>query len=153
MTEIKDLFIEGTPKSPQIDFEHLTGELKLSGRSFPENASKVYEPLLSWIGDYIKSPHHTTNLHLKLEYFNTSSMLNIVLMIKALSKIDRKDSFLYIHLYFDNEDFDIKEAETLRDVICSQVNNISESKISIAINVHGTDEDGNIVADSTIPVN
>ena len=41
--EIKNLFIEPTPKTPQIDLNHLTGELIFSGKSIPENAAKLYE--------------------------------------------------------------------------------------------------------------
>ncbi len=150
MIEIKDLFIEGTPKSPQIDFNHRTGELKLFGRSFPENAIQIYDPLLSWINEYIKSPNRTTNLYLKLEYFNTSSLLSIVKMIKGLSKIDKKDTYLYIHLYFDDEDFEIKDVDNLRDVISSQFNDIGKLKTTIGLKIHGTDEQGNIIEDSMI---
>jgi hypothetical protein len=152
MPELKDIFVEGTPKSPQIDFNHLTGELKLFGRSFPENALQVYEPLLLWINDYIKSPPLTTNLYLKLEYFNTSSLLCIVRMVKALSKIEEKDSFLYIHLYFDDEDFEVKDVDNLRDVISSQFNDIGELKITIGIKIHGTDKDGNAIEESIVLV-
>jgi hypothetical protein len=43
MNKIKNIFIEGTAKSPQIDFNQLTGELILFGKSIPENAAKVYD--------------------------------------------------------------------------------------------------------------
>lgn len=150
MQELKDIFIEGTAKSPQVDFKNLTGELKLSGRSYPENSFQVYEPLFLWINEYIKSPNQITNLYLKLEYFNTSSLLCIAQIIKTLCRIEQKDYSLFIHLYFDNEDFDIREMDNLKDVISLQIHNIGELKIKIGIRVHGTDTDGNIVEDSTI---
>jgi hypothetical protein len=150
MTELKAISIEGTSKCPQIDFNHLTGELKLSGRSFPENAIQIYDPLLIWISEYIKSPPLVTNLYLKLEYFNTSSLLCIVKMIKGLSKIEKQGAAFYIHLYFDDEDFEIKDTDNLQDVIRSQFNDMKELKIKIGIKIHGTDKDGRTSEDTII---
>jgi hypothetical protein len=150
MNQIKNIFIERTAKTPQIDFNQLAGELILSGKSIPENAAKVYEPLLAWINDYIKSPRHTTNLRLNLEYFNTSSSIWLAKMITALSKISEDDYVLFIHLYFDIEDFESMDMEELKNIVGQLVDNISEGKISIGIKTYGTDVNGKIVKESTI---
>ena len=47
--ELKNLYIEPTAKTPQIDLNHLTGELILSGKSIPENAAVLYENVLKWV--------------------------------------------------------------------------------------------------------
>lgn len=150
MNKIKNIFIERTANSPQIDFDQFTGELILYGRSIPENAAKVYEPLLDWIKDYIKTPSHTTNLRLNLEYFNTASSIWLAKIVTALSKINIEDSVLFIHLYFDMEDFESMDMDELKDIIGSLVDNISEGNISIGIKTHGTDAEGKIVKESTI---
>jgi hypothetical protein len=150
MNQIKNIFIERTAKTPQIDFNQLAGELILSGKSIPENAAKVYEPLLAWINDYIKSPRHTTNLRLNLEYFNTSSSIWLAKMVTALSKISEDDYILFIHLYFDIEDFESMDMEELKNIVGQLVDNISEGKISIGIKTYGTDVNGKIVKESTI---
>jgi hypothetical protein len=150
MNQIKNIFIERTAKSPQVDFNQLTGELILFGKSIPENAAKVYEPLLVWINDYIKSPRHTTNLRLNLEYFNTSSSIWLAKMVNALSKINEDDYIVFIHLYFDIEDFESMDMEELKNIVGQLVDNISEGKISIGIKTYGTDVNGKIVKESTI---
>jgi hypothetical protein len=150
MNQIKNIFIERTAKTPQIDFNQLAGELILFGKSIPENAAKVYEPLLAWINDYIKSPRHTTNLRLNLEYFNTSSSIWLAKMVTALSKISEDDYILFIHLYFDIEDFESMDMEELKNIVGQLVDNISEGKISIGIKTYGTDVNGKIVKESTI---
>ena len=71
----ENILIEGNRRNPHIDFNRYTGELILSGKSIPENAAKVYEPLLLWIEEYIQSPRPTTNLRLNLEYFNTATSI------------------------------------------------------------------------------
>jgi len=147
---MKELFIEATSKTPQVDFNHLTGELILFGKSIPENAAKVYEPLIEWINEYIKSPRHITNLRLNLEYFNSASVLWHAKMIKALSKINVEDSILFINLYFDNDDFENMDTAELRGTVGSLVDNIEEVKISIGVKVYGTDDSGKIVRETTI---
>lgn len=150
MNEIKSIFIERTAKTPQVDFNQLTGDLILFGRSIPENAAKVYEPLMAWIMDYIESPRQTTNLRLNLEYFNTSSSIWLAKMVNALSKINVDDSILFIHLYFDIEDFESMDMEELKNIVGLLVDNISEGRISIGIKTYGTDVNGKILKESTI---
>jgi len=152
MNDLKGLFIDGTGKTPKIDFNHLTGELMLSGRSFPENAANVYEPVVNWITEYVGTPNETTNLHLKLEYFNSSSLLWIVKIIKVLSKIDKTDYKIIIHLYFDNDDFDIKDADELRDIIYSVLNNADKKGVKTSIIIHAMDIDGKDIDESTIVI-
>jgi hypothetical protein len=45
MMELENLIIEQTEKTPQIDLNRLTGDLLFYGRSIPENATKLYEPI------------------------------------------------------------------------------------------------------------
>lgn len=144
------MFIQGTKKTPRIDFNQSTGELVLHGKSIPEDASKVYKPLLVWINDYIKSPCHTTNLRLNLDYFNSASTLWLVKLIKAIGKINDDDFILFIHIYFDIEDFESMDMEELKDIVSPLVDNIGEVKISIGVKTHGIDRQGKTVKESTI---
>jgi hypothetical protein len=150
MNNIDNIFIEGTAKTPKVDFNQLTGELILSGRSYPEDAAKVYEPLLMWIQDYIKFPSNATNFHIKLEYYNSASLIWISKMFRKLSKIQVADSVLFLHLYFDIQDFNNMKTDEISDIVSSIVGNIKALKISVGIKIHGTDLTGKIVKDSII---
>ncbi len=46
MKDFQSLIIEETAKTPQIELNPFTGDFIFSGRSIPENAAKVYEPIL-----------------------------------------------------------------------------------------------------------
>jgi hypothetical protein len=148
MKELKSIFLEGTTKGPQIDFNHLTGELILYGKSIPENAAKIYEPLLNWINNYVLSPADSTNLRLNLEYFNTASSIWIAKIIKALSTISKPDHVLFIHLYVDIEDSETLGHDDIKDIIGSLTDNLGETKSSICIKIYGTDEEGKIIKES-----
>ncbi|HUX94787.1 MAG TPA: SiaC family regulatory phosphoprotein [Bacteroidales bacterium] len=150
MENLKHIFTEGTLKTPQIDFNHHTGELIMSGRSIPENAARIYEPLVLWINEYVKSPRNTTDFRLNLDYFNTSTMIWLAKMIRALGKINRKDCVLYIHLYFDIEDFVDMDTDEIKNIVSSLVDNIGEVDISIGVKIYSTDNTGKVIKESTI---
>jgi hypothetical protein len=150
MNELEGIYIIGTKKTPKIEFTHYIGELVLEGRSIPENTAKVYEPLLDWINEYVKSPCSTTNLHLKLEYFNSSSLIYIIKMIMALSNIELEGAIVYVHLYFEIEDYEDGITDEVRSIIDVLVAKIHNVKFNIAIKTHGTDSKGTIVKESTI---
>ena len=150
MEELKHFFTEGTLKTPQIDLNNQTGELIMSGRSIPENAARIYEPALLWIIEYIKSPRNTTNFRINLDYFNTSTTIWLAKMIRALGKISKKDCVLYIHLYFDIEDFVDMDTDEIKNIVSSLVDNIGAVNISIGVKIYSTDNKGQVIKESTI---
>lgn len=150
MAELKNLLSEGSFKTPQVDFNHLTGELILTGKSIPENANKLYEPLIEWAGEYIKTPCKTTNLRLNLEYFNTASTIWLAKLIKVLSAISVPDCVLMVHLYIDAEDTDSLDEDEIKGIMGSLIDNIGVPSLSVGIRIYGVDEDGKIVRQSQI---
>ena len=150
MKELKNIFTEPTGKTPQIDFNYLTGELILAGKSIPENATKIYEPLLTWVNEYVKISRQTTNLRLNLVYFNTASAIWLAKIVSSLSKIENPESILFIHLYFDIEDFDSMDVEDIKDTLIPFVDIINSSSISIGIKLYGSDEKGAIIKESMV---
>ncbi len=149
MSNNQDLTVKGTRKTPQIRFNHQSGELVLTGRSVPENATNFYELLLRWIKVYIKSPYHTTNLHIKLEYFNVASLRWIAMLIKELSKITLAKASLFIHLYFDAEDYNSNDSEDLREIFNSLISS-KHLKVRIGIKTYGVIKNWEITKVSAI---
>jgi hypothetical protein len=148
--ELKKLYIEPAPKTPQIDLNNFTGELILSGRSIPENAALLYEKVLLWVIEYIKKPKPTTNLRLNLEYFNTASAIWISKIVATLSSMEGTDYTLIIHLYFSIEDFDNMEDDDLKDELHPIINMIGNPTISVGIKLYGTDDKGEILKESMV---
>lgn len=152
MKDPEYLIIDASAKTPQIDMSSITGELLISGRSIPENAAAIYDPIYRWVEDYRKNPKQITNLRLNLEYFNTSSSLWISKIIKSLSQISQPDNILFIHLYFDIEEFDEMESEDIKNALSPITDIISQATVSIGIKVYGTDSTGAIIKESIILV-
>jgi hypothetical protein len=150
MNQIKNIFVDGTAKTPQIDFNRFSGELIISGRSVPENAAKIYKPLLDWIAVYIKSPRPTTNFRLDLEAFNSTSSKWFTRIIKVLSKINKDGYVLYVHKYFNIEYTKDLEMDEIRDFVSLLADNIGNTSISIGVKAYGTEKSGKIVKESMI---
>ena len=142
IVKVENLIINATAKTPKIDFNHSTGELVFTGISIPENPAKLYEVALKWVKDYVEKPQLLTNLRLNLEYFNTSSIMWIAKMVKALSSMDKKDATLLIHLYYDIAEFESMDAEDIADTISPFIGVVEAPTISIGIKVYGVDDSG-----------
>ncbi len=104
---MEDLILEGTAKTPTIDFKS-SGELLIKGRSIPENSIEFYKPLIDWISNYSDNPKENTIVNIQLEYFNTSSSKCILDVFKKLESID--DSSVSIKWYYEEDDEDMLEA-------------------------------------------
>jgi hypothetical protein len=151
MNGLSTLVVEGTSKTPHIDLNPFTGDLIISGKSIPENAAKVYEPILLWAQSYILAARPTTNIRLHLDYFNTASSIWLTKVLKVLVKINEPDYVLFIHLYLPIEDFDeINEVDDLKDAF-TPISDIYVGAIpSIGLKVYGTGDNGEVIRDRLV---
>ncbi|MES2557625.1 MAG: DUF1987 domain-containing protein [Bacteroidota bacterium] len=107
---MENLHLEGSAKTPSINFDAAAGKLELKGRSIPENSVEFYKPLNDWIDAYGKSPVAETAVDVKLEYFNTSSSKCILDLFKKLESISGERTSVIINWYFEEDDEDMEEA-------------------------------------------
>jgi len=107
---MKTLTIEGTPKTPMVKFDGDTGKVEIKGRSIPENSIEFYKPLVEWLDEYGKAPHALTDVHVQLEYFNTSSSKCILDVFKKFETIVKAGHEVLINWYYEEDDEDMLEA-------------------------------------------
>lgn len=148
---IEEFFIEKTPKTPQIDLNAFTGDLIFYGKSIPENTAKIYEPVMSWMKEYIVSPRPITNLRLNLEYYNTTSAIWLTKIIKTLLQIREPEFTLIIHLYLPVEDYDeINDFDDIKDAFLP-ISSIEQDVIpNIGIKIYATGDHGEVVKESLV---
>ena len=106
-----DLTLEGTAKTPEVNFRADKGTLELLGKSIPENSLEFYKPIYDWIDAYSRQPAKTTEVKIQLEYFNTSSskcLLDIFRKLEALNK--SAASTVNVTWMYEEEDEDMMEA-------------------------------------------
>jgi len=149
--EVKSLIIEQTPKTPQIDLNKLTGDLIFSGRSIPENAAKLYEPVLNWVSEYIAMPKPTTNLRISLEYYNSASSIWLAKILKVLTRISNPDYVLIIHLFLHVDDYDeMDEIDDIKDIFFPIGDIFHGAVVSIGLKLYGIDDEGKTIKNTSV---
>ncbi|PLX13259.1 MAG: hypothetical protein C0597_11940, partial [Marinilabiliales bacterium] len=102
--------------TPEITFLQ-KGELKISGRSLPEDVHKFYDPLIEWVK---KLDVKIVKVDLKLEYLNTSSTKKLLNLLIAL---DENSSIIDINVNWFYE-FDDLEMEDLGEIYKDELTRI-----------------------------
>lgn len=111
---MESIKLEGTPKTPTVEFSANKGVLLLKGRSIPENSIEFYKPLINWIENYSTSAPSKTVLNVQLEYFNTSSSKCLLDIFKRLERVGDSAT---INWYYEEDDEDMLEAGEDYDAI------------------------------------
>ncbi len=107
---MKNLYLEGSAKTPAVDFDVNTGVLVLRGRSIPENSIEFFRPIKEWLDVYGIEPRIATRVEVRLEYFNTSSSKCILDLFKRLERMNVGPTEVLINWYFEKDDEDMEEA-------------------------------------------
>ena len=102
--------IEGTPKTPTVNFDPEKAIMELKGRSIPENSIEFYKPVVDALEDYSKEPKEETKVNIQLEYFNTSSSKCILDLFKKLEGIHTSGKAVVINWHYEEDDEDMLEA-------------------------------------------
>ncbi|HEC44322.1 MAG TPA: DUF1987 domain-containing protein [Bacteroides sp.] len=105
---MEPLTIEGTRKTPMVMLNP-DGKIMISGRSIPEDASKFFNVILTWILEYVNSPKELTTIDVELEYFNSGSAKFVMQILRELSEVIHTGKELKINWYYEEGDDDILE--------------------------------------------
>ncbi|MBU8893126.1 MAG: DUF1987 domain-containing protein [Bacteroidales bacterium] len=101
---MNSLVIQKTDSSPEISFL-ANGQLKIYGRSLPEDVHKFYDPIIDWV-KYLET--NEVKVDLKLEYLNTSSTKKILNLLIALDEND-KIAEINVNWYYEFDDLEMED--------------------------------------------
>ncbi|NOQ27741.1 MAG: DUF1987 domain-containing protein [Bacteroidales bacterium] len=107
---MNSLIIQKTDSTPEISFLQ-KGEIKITGRSLPEDVHKFYDPLIDWVKNLAVEK---VKVDLKLEYLNTAStkkLLNLLVALDENSNIDTID----VRWYYEFDDIDMEDLGGIYD--------------------------------------
>lgn len=114
---MENLLIQKSEKTPQIEFNS-SGELRISGRSIPENPTAFFSPALTWLNNFERTHPKELIMHVNLEYFNTSSSKVMLNMFKQLEHMFAMGVDAKIYWYHAEDDEDIAEAGRSYEFLC-----------------------------------
>lgn len=107
------LFIDRTDNTPKIHFDPEELMFSIRGASRPENPKKFYEPVITWLGQFIAQLPSTStplSVEVKLKYFNSASMIYLNEIFKLIGKIHNNGNRILIDWYTDDDDDLLREA-------------------------------------------
>ncbi len=100
--------LDSTKKTPEVLLDP-DGKIRIGGRSIPEDASKFYDFILTWVLEYVNTPKDLTTVDIELEYFNSGSAKFVMQILRELSELVTNGRDLKVNWYYEEGDDDILE--------------------------------------------
>jgi hypothetical protein len=110
---MEKIIFEPTSHLPLIDFNP-EGGLKLEGRSIPEDASKIYNPLIEFV-DQLNVIQVTFDIN--LEYFNTATSKKLLELLKHLDANNHIKTVLVNWHFEEGDDDSVETAEIYEECL------------------------------------
>ncbi len=103
---MKSLIIESEKNTPYIYCNPGESKFLISGKSFPENSRKFFQPLLAWLDGFV--PESEVCFDFNLDYISSSSVIAILEVLKKIETVGSKnDGGVHVRWYYDQGDDDI----------------------------------------------
>lgn len=93
-----------TIDTPRVEMDKEKGIFKISGRSLPEDAVHFFAPLKEWLKQYVSSPNTSTEFVFELDYFNSASAKQIIIILSVLEGIVNIGKKIKVIWYYSKED-------------------------------------------------
>lgn len=106
ISTLEPLVIESNQNRPGVKFNAESGMLNFTGRSIMENTIVFFEPIIKWLDDYCENPASKTELHLAMDYFNTSTSKFILSIFEKLEDLFDLGHDVEVFWYFNDEDME-----------------------------------------------
>ena len=107
------IIIEKTESTPEVIFDKDNCVFRISGRSIVENAHEFYQPIRSWLKEYLNDPNNSTELILNYEYLNSSSSLQLMKLVFLLEDISAHKRIKIVWLYEKDDELTKERGEEL----------------------------------------
>lgn len=105
---MEELRISPTKNTPEVILNP-EGIIRIKGRSIHENVTDFFEPIESWVSEYINSPAEVTCVDLNLEYFNSASAKVFIHILQKVTYVTLKHKKFIFNWYYEEGDDDILE--------------------------------------------
>lgn len=96
--------IKATDETPEVLFDKMKSEFKISGKSMPENALEFYTPVQNWLQEYRSNPNANTRFDISLEYFNSGSVKQVYKILCILEEITELGKDVSVNWFYKKGD-------------------------------------------------
>ncbi len=116
------LLIEKTKETPEINFNHTTGVLRLTGRAYSNDIYQLFKPLNAWLDLYLAKPKDITTIELRIEYCNSIFNKLLIIFLESCKSVIQKNKKLDIVWFYEKNDREsVDEANHIAKLIGMQI--------------------------------
>lgn len=110
--------IPATKNTPAITFDADANRFSVTGISVPENASEFYQPIIERLFHQGSAPAHGTAFHFRLNYFNSSSLKAIYMLLSEVKKgIEEGRGYVIEWCVEQDDEFMQEAADTFSELL------------------------------------
>ena len=96
---------------PTVDFNIETGVCTISGKSYLEDTTQFYLPLLEWLDQYFVEVNKPVEFNVKLNYYNTSSSRSVLDIFDLLKLYEERGGEVEVNWYCRDIDVEVVQEE------------------------------------------
>ena len=101
--------IEATERTPSMVLDRQESMLRIEGRSYPEEGMDFFDPVILRFKTLQNTDSPIRNLHIRLEYYNSSTTKAIAELLNSLVKVGERGFDVRVIWEFEEEDDGIQE--------------------------------------------
>lgn len=106
-----NLYIHPTDYTPEIVFDADSGILRIEGESYHEQSTVFYQPIISWLQQYLSQTDRIVEIHFKISYFNTLTSRRFIEILELFEGYDEKNKGqVKIFWHYNSSDVDMLES-------------------------------------------
>lgn len=107
---MKKLSIAKTQNTPRVLLDPEAGVVDLTGKSYPENTSELFGPVIGWLNEYFGgNSRDKTIVNLDIDYFNSSSSRALYELFTVLNEAVVAGNEIEVNWIYDEEDESTEE--------------------------------------------
>ena len=102
--------------TPEIILDKEEDFFYISGKSVMENSEEFYKPVLNWFEKYFKNPQKISGIIFALEYFNSSSSIQIGKIIDLFVKNQNKTQVIIDWIYESGDELSEESGKEFENI-------------------------------------
>lgn len=115
---LQKIFIKQTELTPLVYFDNEKSVFKIKGILVPEDAYSFFIPIFNWMDNYQKKATKNFKFEFELLYFNTTSSMLLLDLMKIINEIPNQKIVWLIDL--EDEDM-IEVANDYNDILAGEI--------------------------------
>ena len=101
---MNELIIEKTNETPEINFNPISGVLRMKGRAYSNDIYQLFKPLNTWLDEYLSKPKEITTIDINIEYCNSIFDKLLLIFFENCKAVLQKDKKLVIIWHYEKDD-------------------------------------------------